>query len=125
MKVITIVGTVGKDSEIRQNQRGEFITFSVAVNKGYSRDAGTDWFSCTYYNTKLADHIKKGRKVVVSGQLSIDEKEYDGKKITYYNIYANQVEFAGPPKSDVDHTEHDRMAEGAKMTNEMDDEIPF
>lgn len=125
MKVITIVGTVGKDSEIRQNTRGEFITFSVAVNKGYSRDAGTDWFSCNYYNTKLADHIKKGRKVVVNGQLSIDEKEYDGKKTTYYNIYANQVEFAGPPKSDVKHTEHDRKEEGANMTNDMDDEIPF
>jgi single-stranded DNA-binding protein len=125
MKVITIVGTVGKDSEIRQNARGEFITFSVAVNKGYSRDAGTDWFNCNYYNTKLADHIKKGRKIVVSGQLSIDDKEYGGKKTTYYNINANQVEFAGPPKNDVKHTEHDRKEESANVANNMDDEIPF
>lgn len=124
MKAITIVGTIGRDCEVRQNTKGEFATFSVAVNKGYSRDAGTDWFQVNYYNTKLAQYLTKGKKVVASGSLDIVDK--DGR--TYYNIRANQVEFAGDakPRDQVQHTEHSAPAPQMQPANAlMDDEIPF
>lgn len=124
MKAITIVGTIGRDCEVRQNAKGEFATFSVAVNKGYSRDAGTDWFQVNYYNTKLAQYLTKGKKVVASGSLDIVDK--DGR--TYYNIRANQVEFAGDakPRDQVQHTEHSAPAPQMQPANAlMDDEIPF
>ena len=124
MKVITIVGTIGRDCEVRENKGGEFATFSVAVNKGYSRDAGTDWFQVNYYNTKLAQYLTKGKKVVASGSLDIVEK--DGR--TFYNIRANQVEFAGDakPREQVQHTEHSAPSPQMQPAMaEMDDEIPF
>ena len=124
MKVITIVGTIGRDCEVRENKGGEFATFSVAVNKGYSRDAGTDWFQVNYYNTKLAPYLTKGKKVVASGSLDIVDK--DGR--TFYNIRANQVEFAGDakPREQVQHTEHSAPAPQMQPANAlMDDEIPF
>lgn len=124
MKVITIVGTIGRDCEVRENKGGEFATFSVAVNKGYSRDAGTDWFQVNYYNTKLAQYLTKGKKVVASGSLDIVDK--DGR--TFYNIRANQVEFAGDakPREQVQHTEHSAPAPQMQPANAlMDDEIPF
>ena len=124
MKAITIVGTIGRDCEVRQNTKGEFATFSVAVNKGYSRDAGTDWFQVNYYNTKLAQYLTKGKKVVASGSLDIVEK--DGR--TFYNIRANQVEFAGDakPREQVQHTEHSAPSPQMQPAMaEMDDEIPF
>ena len=124
MKAITIVGTIGRDCEVRQNTKGEFATFSVAVNKGYSRDAGTDWFQVNYYNTKLAQYLTKGKKVVASGSLDIVDK--DGR--TFYNIRANQVEFAGDakPREQVQHTEHSAPSPQMQPAMaEMDDEIPF
>lgn len=124
MKAITIVGTIGRDCEVRQNAKGEFATFSVAVNKGYSRDAGTDWFQVNYYNTKLAQYLTKGKKVVASGSLDIVDK--DGR--TFYNIRANQVEFAGDakPRDQVQHTEHSEPAPQMQPAKAlMDDEIPF
>lgn len=124
MKAITIVGTIGRDCEVRQNTKGEFATFSVAVNKGYSRDAGTDWFQVNYYNTKLAQYLTKGKKVVASGSLDIVEK--DGR--IFYNIRANQVEFAGDakPREQVQHTEHSAPSPQMQPAMaEMDDEIPF
>ena len=123
MKVITIVGTIGRNSEIRENKGGEFATFSVAVNKGYSRDAGTDWFQVNYYNTKLAQYLTKGKKVVVSGSLDIVEKDTENGSRTYYNIRANQVELAGDakPREPVQHTEHSQQ----KPEMAIDDEIPF
>ena len=124
MKAITIVGTIGRDCEVRENKGGEFATFSVAVNKGYSRDAGTDWFQVNYYNTKLAQYLTKGKKVVASGSLDIVEK--DGR--TFYNIRANQVEFAGDakPREQVQYNDHSSTETQAdRVPAEMDDEIPF
>lgn len=124
MKAITIVGTIGRDCEVRENKGGQFATFSVAVNKGYSRDAGTDWFQVNYYNTKLAQYLTKGKKVVASGSLDIVEK--DGR--TFYNIRANQVEFAGDakPREQVQYNDHSSTEKQAdRVPAAMDDEIPF
>lgn len=123
MKAITIVGTIGRDCEVRENKGGKFATFSVAVNKGYSRDAGTDWFQVNYYNTKLAQYLTKGKKVVASGSLDIVDK--DGR--TFYNIRANQVEFAGDakPREQVQYNDHAPSQEQDRVPAAMDDEIPF
>ena len=128
MKAITIVGIIGRDCEVRENKGGEFATFSVAVNKGYSRDAGTDWFQVNYYNTKLAQYLTKGKKVVVSGSFDIVDKETDLGPRTYYNIRANQVEFAGDakPREQVQYNDHSSTETQAdRVPAEMDDEIPF
>ena len=126
MKVITIVGTLGRDSEIRENKGGQFATFSVAVNKGYSRDAGTDWFQVNYYNTKLSEYLTKGKKVVVSGSLDIVDKDTDNGPRTYYNIRANQVEFADSGKRSNDAPSQPSGADSPPPPpNDMDNEIPF
>ena len=131
MKAITIVGTVGKDSEIQENSKGQSVAISVAVNRGYKREDGTDWFTVYYWNTKVAEFIKKGTKITASGSLQIVEREgQDGQKRTYFNVRASDIDFTNnrkPEQSQASnsYTEHDRMAEGANLTNEMDDEIPF
>lgn len=126
MKVITIVGTLGRDSEVRENKGGQFATFSVAVKKGYNRDAGTDWFQVNYYNTKLSEYLTKGKKVVVSGSLDIVEKDTDNGPRTYYNIRANQVEFADSGKRSNDTPSQPSGGDNPPPPpNDMDDEIPF
>ena len=131
MKAITIVGTVGKDSEIQENAKGQSVAISVAVNRGYKREDGTDWFTVYYWNTKVAEFIKKGTKITASGSLQIVEREgQDGQKRTYFNVRASDIDFTNQRKPEQSqasnsYTEHDRMAEGANLTNEMDDEIPF
>ena len=131
MKAITIVGTVGKDSEIQENAKGQSVAISVAVNRGYKREDGTDWFTVYYWNTKVAEFIKKGTKITASGSLQIVEREgQDGQKRTYFNVRASDIDFSNQRKpeqsqSSNSYTEHGRMAEGANITNDMDDEIPF
>ena len=127
MKLITIVGALGKDSELRSNERGEFIAFSVAVNKSYKKDSGVDWFGVSYFNTNLHQHLKKGQKVVVSGELLISEKQSpDGSTRVFHNVKANQIEFAGnKPRQETrtqnnNYTDHDNQ-----QRNDLDDEIPF
>jgi len=124
MKAITIVGTVGKDSEIQENTKGQSVAISVAVNRGYKREDGTDWFTVYYWNTKVAEFIKKGTKITASGSLQIVEREgQDGQKRTYFNVRASDIDFTNKRKPE--QQEDNRMSEGANITNDMDDEIPF
>jgi len=124
MKAITIVGTVGKDSEIQENAKGQSVAISVAVNRGYKREDGTDWFTVYYWNTKVAEFIKKGTKITASGSLQIVERKgQDGQKRTYFNVRASDIDFTNKRKPE--QQEDNRMAEGANITNDMDDEIPF
>ena len=124
MKAITIVGTVGKDSEIQENAKGQSVAISVAVNRGYKREDGTDWFTVYYWNTKVAEFIKKGTKITASGSLQIVEREgQDGQKRTYFNVRASDIDFTNKRKPE--QQEHERMPEGANLSNELSDEIPF
>ncbi len=126
MKAITIVGTVGKDSEIQENSKGQSVAISVAVNRGYKREDGTDWFTVYYWNTKVAEYIKKGTKITASGSLQIvDRVGQDGQKRTYFNIRASDIDFSNnrkpEPTHNNNHTEHDKPP----VNQDMDDEIPF
>jgi len=123
MKAITIVGRLTKDSEVRQNAKGGFVSFSVAVDDGYGANKGTIYFDVDYNRTQIAQYLKKGTQVGVSGELKT--REYNGR--TYISIRANEVKLmgGGSNRQQVQHTEHERMAEGANLSNELSDDIPF
>ena len=129
MKVITIIGRLTKECEVRKNDRGEFATFSVAVNDGYGDKKGTIYFGVNFWRTQLAQYLTKGTQVGVTGEFKA--REYEGK--TYMSINASEVKLLGKKP------ENNRYVEGDKIENtqtandqrkaveveEFDDEIPF
>jgi len=117
MKVCTIIGRLTKDSQIQENERGGFIKFSVAVDDGYGANKGTIYFDVDYNRTQIAQYLKKGTQVGVSGELKT--REYNGR--TYISIRANEVKLmgGGSNRQQVQHTEHQAPA------NDLDDQIPF
>ena len=132
MKVITIAGNLGKDCEVQSNQRGEFITFSVAVTEGSRENQKTTWFGCSSYQTNIAQYLKKGTKVVVQGSLSIEEK---GAK-TYYNVRASHIKFWNDRntmetianselKQDQSKDTSENSENSDNINQDFDDEIPF
>jgi single-strand DNA-binding protein len=129
MKVITIIGRLTKECEVRKNDRGEFATFSVAVDDGYGDRKGTIYFGVNFWRTQLAQYLSKGTQVGVTGEFKT--REYEGK--TYMSINASEVKLLGKKP------ENNRYVEGDKIENtqtandqrkaveveEFDDEIPF
>ncbi len=128
MKVITIIGRLTKECEVRKNTRGEFATFSVAVDDGYGDNKGTIYFGVNYFRTQLAQYLTKGTQVGVTGEFKT--REYEGK--TYLSVNASEVKLLGKKP------ENNRYAEGDKIDEEtteetsnqtpsqdFDDEIPF
>jgi len=100
MKAITIAGRTGRDCEVQAYEGREFITFSVAVDT-YDRKTkqkGVMFFDCSYNRTGLAQWMKKGTPVCVSGEFVAEE--YNGK--TYLKVRANDITLLGSaPKEEM------------------------
>ena len=131
MKNITIAGGIGKDAEIRTaGDSGKKVTgWSVAVKDGWGQNEKTLWFDCSWWGQrgeKVADYIKKGGKICVTGELST--REYDGK--TYLTIDVNDVTLqgsAGGGQQGGGSGGYDQggYGGGGQPSNDLGDDIPF
>lgn len=98
MNSIFIIGNLTKDPEIRSTSTGKTVTsFTVAVNRA-GRDAGEEpeFFRVSAWSTlgeNCAKYLAKGRKVCVTGSVSLKTYEKDGKNRSYMEIHALSVEF--------------------------------
>jgi single-strand DNA-binding protein len=81
MIITTVAGNVGKDAELRDAGGASVLGFSVAGTAGWGDREQTLWFNCSIWGKRgesLAQYIKKGTRVTVSGELS--QREYEGKQ---------------------------------------------
>ncbi|MNI01086.1 Single-stranded DNA-binding protein ssb [compost metagenome] len=74
---MNITGTISRSGEIRTTQTGkQFVTFGIAVNDSYKNKTGdrvrqTTFFDCIdWRSTKIADSLKSGQVVELSGNIS-------------------------------------------------------
>ena len=116
MKQITIFGNATKDAELRSTQQAQKVCgFTVAVNDRRTKEAY--FFEVAYWGRPgeaVAQYIKKGTSVAVSGEFSW--REYNGNK--YLSVNANSVTLGGGNRSN-------EPAPPAKSLGDLDDEIPF
>ena len=95
MKTITIAGGITRDAVTRTTQDGENVTsFSVAVSEGYGDKKRSVYFDCSFWGKRgaaITQHLTKGSRVAVSGDLST--REHNGK--TYLTVRASEVTLLG------------------------------
>ena len=73
MLMLTAIGRLTKDPEIKTNQKGtDFICFDLAVNKGYGDNQTTTYVSCCGGGNLISplSKAKKGSLICISGELS-------------------------------------------------------
>lgn len=106
MNSIHVMGRLTKDPEITSAQNGTTIArYSVAVDRKFAKEGQqkTDFFPCVSFGKQaefVDKHVKKGTKVVISGEMNLDLVQKDGKNITYPKIIVGEIEFAESKKSD-------------------------
>jgi single-stranded DNA-binding protein len=88
---IILAGNATADAERRTAKSGEvkYTTFSVAV--GDAEDKTTYFNVVTFgkYGESIADHVTKGRQVLVEGRIDVSDK---GR----FNVVADRVRFGTP-----------------------------
>lgn len=77
MNQLNFLGNIGNDAEVRYTADQKAITsWSVALRSGYGKSEKTNWVRCTMFGergVKLAEYLKKGTQVAVSGEVSLNE----------------------------------------------------
>lgn len=99
MNKIIITGRLVRDPEMQTLSNGtEKCHFTVAVNRRHKKDqeSKADFFSCDAWSgTGAFVHkwFKKGSAITVSGRMESSQADKDGKKVTYWNVNVDDVEF--------------------------------
>ena len=104
MNKIIIIGNLTKNPELRSTQDGVSVCgFTVAVNRPKTRqsrenntDPGADYFNVNAWRglgENCAKYLEKGRKVAVTGRISLRTWEKDGKHGASLEVLADDVEF--------------------------------
>lgn len=127
MLIVTLAGNIGKDAQFKQTQSGtDICSFGVGVTVGYGDNKSTVWVDVTKWGKGaqgLANILRKGSRVTVSGELST--REHNGK--TYLQCRADHVTIMGTPQAqrrddDRDDT-HGQVGGGGY--DDLDSDIPF
>ena len=122
MNIFTFTGNLGKDAEVRHTAGGTAVcSFSVAVTSGYGDKKHTSWIDCALFGKRaeggLVPFLKKGTKVGISGELTVNKWEKGEKSGTSVNVNVSTLDLLG---------EKNAPAKADKATGDfIDDEIPF
>lgn len=103
MNTTIISGNIGQDAQIKPHGDQVVINFSVAVTKkwksGDEQKEKTTWFSCSLWrkaeHTRIADFLKKGQKVICTGEIEADAYLKNGEPVATLRLRCDVVEFSG------------------------------
>jgi single-strand DNA-binding protein len=120
MITTTLVGALGRDAIVNDVQGKKVINFSVAITQGYGDNKTTLWVDVAKWGDKttVAEYLKKGVKVAVSGEPSLRVWEKDGKHGASITLRANEVEL-------LSKAENSAQPQTAAPSNEEDFGLPF
>lgn len=126
MLQLSLAGRAGRDAEHRQTQSGDDLcNFTIAADVGFGDRKQTIWVDVTRWGKGakgLADCIRKGDPVAVTGEMST--REHDGK--TYIQCRADRVTLLGSKGGG--RGERKREADSGwqgQPPADLDDDIPF
>ncbi len=148
MNVVTIVGRLTRDSEIKYTQGGMAITrFSIAVNRD-KRSSGMKESEVSYFDIvifgkfgeAIQRYLVRGTQVAVNGELRQNRYELDGQTRSRVEIIANNVQLLGSSRAG-SFEQNQRPVQNQNITNsqpmtnsidmddigpeDFDDDIPF
>lgn len=137
MNNFSAVGRIGRDAVTRFTQAGKAVTgWALAVDSGWGDNKKTTWLDCTLWGErgqKLAEHIRKGDRLGVVGE--IGTREHDGK--TYVTLDVKDVTLLGGKQEGQSggtssrkggHEQRERpqrATDNVPRDEFADDEIPF
>ena len=126
MNALHIMGRLTADPEITSTQNGTTIArYTVAVDRRFAKDGQqkTDFFTCNSFGKQaefVEKFLKKGVKVVVSGEMRLDLVQKDEKNTTYPKVAVNEIEFAESKKESGEVKTDDFLNVADNL-----DELPF
>jgi single-strand DNA-binding protein len=108
---IILIGTMGKDAEVRQVGDNKVAQFSLATSKKYKDQSGqlkedTQWHNIVLWgNEGVYPYLLKGTKVYLEGEINYrDYTSKEGEKRSITEIKCFSVQLVGSKKTTDDYS---------------------
>lgn len=129
MNHIVIKGRISATPEIKTTQNGNKVcTFSVAVDRPYSKNKETDFFRCNAWRGTaefIEKYFGKGQEILIDGaMISNTYTAKDGSQRTSWDVQVNSVEFCGSKSSSGESSETKKPAKTSKPSKAATDDEP-
>ena len=140
MNIVTLIGNVGRDPEIRYTQNGDPVAnVSLATserwkNKDGNKQERTEWHRVTFFGgvaKVVKDFVNKGDRIAVLGKIHYSEwEDKDGNKKYGTEIQCSidgKLELLGGKKDgDASRTPEREVVETSRGDfHATDDDVPF
>lgn len=130
MNKVILMGRLTKDPEVRYTNGGKAIgSFSIAVERRFKSEGQpeADFFTCVTFGKQaefVEKYLKKGTKILLSGQIQNNNYEKDGVKHYNTQIVVDEIEFAESKRS---QSEEPSSKDDGFMAipDDAGDELPF
>ena len=106
--IVTLIGNLGKEAEIKETTAGTVAKFSLAVYRnGKGEQAITDWFIVSAWHNlaRGMDDIPKGSRLIVVGSVIQRTYEVEGVKKHVTEIQAREIGIDISVKKEVEDEE--------------------
>jgi single-strand DNA-binding protein len=122
---ITVVGNLTAEPELKETpNKKTVLTFRIGVNEAGGQKGDDGFFTCTAWNSlaeNLAASLRKGTRVVVTGEIRQRSFEQNGHQRSAIEILVND---AGPSllwaTAQVTKTQSERKSEAAAAVQEAE-----
>jgi len=99
LNIFAVAGRLVRDSELSFTQNGTpVLNFSIANNRRRSNNQEhTNFFNCVVwgnYGKTMSEHLKKGSKINIEGEIQKEKYDYDGNKGIKTVINVKSIYFA-------------------------------
>lgn len=133
MFIVEVIGNIGADAKVINNNGKEFVSFNVASTEKRNGVDYATWISCTTNAVKLAPFLKKGTKVYIRGNGGIHTFKNDkGEFLANVSVFVKDIEFCGggskneSTKTDnTSNKEEESKQESTSSDKESDEDMPF
>ena len=96
MNKIILSGNLTKDMDVEITSNDKIHgMISLANNVGYGDNQKTNFINCDLYGNRvdtLSKYLLKGTKVLITGQLNVNNVQKEDGWKTYVNVYVEDIE---------------------------------
>ena len=137
MNLLTAIGNISKDAELRYTPKGDAIcAFNFALNSGFGDKQITTWLNCSLFGKRaetLSPMLLKGTKIGISGEFTARPyTSKDGAEKLSLDVRVNDVTLLGSKGSDNTAVHEPRTSTKAEQNydsstsiDDIDIDIPF
>jgi len=130
MNLLTAIGNIGRDAEIRYTPKGDAIaSFSFALNSGFGDKQITTWLNCSVWGKRaetLAPMLLKGTKIGISGELT--NRPYtakDGTEKHSLDVRVNDVTLWGSKDASASSASQKDAQPDLQDLSDINSDVPF